>query len=139
MEEVSKREEQKMAYDVRIDEYFATRMNSEGWVLADIAIKEISVVDAMRRISVVVLPSYLEEDPIHDMIIWAQAELALALIEDEESELGIESYEYESLKIKYSHRSEEHMVNGIISRLAWQYLLPFIDNDNKSINLRRIN
>ena len=74
-------------------------------------------------------------EPYEDRVIWAQAEIAITLIEGVEDG-DILSYEYDSLKVKLAQRDKVFLDWGIPSETAWRYLAPYID-ENNSITLRR--
>ena len=119
--------------DQRITDYFDTRMNSEDWEYADDQLKERALADAKRRISLVVPWN----EPVSDRIIWAQAEIAITLISDDVDDGNIQSIEYDALKVKLNTtKSFVWLDYGIPSKIAWQYLSPYI-GENNSITLRR--
>lgn len=148
------------------DDYFTTRLYTNIWFAKSDTDKQRALNDATRIIDRLnykgtkTEPDQFHEVPrsgltmqriaidptvIPDDFLFAQYEIAFALLkgydpEKDNRSLGVLSRGYSSVRIAYDPTQVPDYIKwGIPSLMAWQYLLPYLDDSaNTSIRLRRV-
>ena len=127
------------------DSYFAGRLNTECWDDADDATKDKALLQATRAIDRLNFRGKKTEDSqelqfprdddtvVPDDIKAACAEESLQLLEGKDPEMERESLavtkqEFGKAKIQFDNLTSRpiNILNGIMSIVAWSYLLPYL-------------
>lgn len=146
--------------------YFASRLFSQPWFNASVTLQQNALTQATTLINkfnyvgrktdptqvnewprryVILDGVILDSTAVPNHILLAQFEIAIALLrgydpEREIRDLRIASRGIAGVRATYDSRHvPDHLLNGIPSKLAWDYLSPYFNRNNSTnVSLRRV-
>jgi hypothetical protein len=142
---------------VEADQYFDQRLWTQVWDEATAENKLKALIQATRLIDNLSFASAKtdedqanefprnDQDEVPNEIKAACCEIAISLIEGKDPEkemesVGIASSGFGAVReSKFENTVPEYITNGIPSATAWNFLVPFLRDTNKSITLSRVN